>query len=175
VADEATGALDKLRELARGIRVPGLFSDTFSRPLTRADGALEKWLSCCSPPVRRPIVPVVSAHPINPTSARGPAAAALVSNPVVAGSVISEQDAVRRLVVRWGLGPRPGQLEPASQAGFEGPLTALITPPAFDAPTRWWPSTWGRSPAVCPGLPGRLRRPSCGQSELVGMRALDST
>jgi uncharacterized protein (DUF1800 family) len=55
-----------------------------------------------------------------------------VANPVVGGGVISEQDAVRRLVGRLGLGPRPGDLGGALAAGFATTLTTLTTPPASD-------------------------------------------
>lgn len=60
---------------------------------------------------------------------------------------ISERDAVRRLLQRIGLGPRPGELDSAASAGFDATLTALLTPgsqpdagaaatppPAFPAP-----------------------------------------
>jgi uncharacterized protein (DUF1800 family) len=47
--------------------------------------------------------------------------------------VISERDAVRRLLGRLGLGPRPGELDGAAKAGFTATLTSLTTPSAADA------------------------------------------
>jgi uncharacterized protein (DUF1800 family) len=59
-------------------------------------------------------------------------------------SVISEQDAVRRLVQRLGLGPRPGELGPASFDAVLASLTgagadsgaAATPPPEFGPPAR---------------------------------------
>ena len=59
----------------------------------------------------------------------------VVSNRVVAGGAISEQDAVRRLVGRLGLGPRAGELSGAVAAGFASTLATLTTPAALDAGT----------------------------------------
>jgi uncharacterized protein (DUF1800 family) len=41
---------------------------------------------------------------------------------------IAERDAVRRLLQRVGLGPRPGELDAAATAGFDATLAALTTP-----------------------------------------------
>ena len=41
---------------------------------------------------------------------------------------LGERDAVRRLLQRVGLGPRPGELDPAAAAGFDATLTALLPP-----------------------------------------------
>jgi uncharacterized protein (DUF1800 family) len=46
---------------------------------------------------------------------------------------ISEADAVRRLLGRLGLGPRPGEVDAAAKAGFAATLTALTTPSSADA------------------------------------------
>lgn len=46
-----------------------------------------------------------------------------------ASAPISERDAVRRLLQRMGLGPRPGELASAAAAGFDATLEALIGPP----------------------------------------------
>lgn len=55
-----------------------------------------------------------------------------VASPVVGGGVISEPDAVRRLVDRLGLGPRRGELGGALAAGFAATLDTLTTPPGSD-------------------------------------------
>jgi uncharacterized protein (DUF1800 family) len=44
------------------------------------------------------------------------------------GPPVSDRDAVRRLVQRVGLGPRPGELDKAAGAGFDATLSALLTP-----------------------------------------------
>jgi uncharacterized protein (DUF1800 family) len=49
---------------------------------------------------------------------------------MASSGVISERDAVRRLVQRVGLGPRPGELATAASAGFEATLAALTAPRA---------------------------------------------
>ncbi|MDQ2881118.1 MAG: DUF1800 domain-containing protein [Actinomycetota bacterium] len=49
------------------------------------------------------------------------------------GAVLAEQDAVRRLVGRLGLGPKPGELEVAGRVGFVGTLAALTTAVGADA------------------------------------------
>jgi len=65
----------------------------------------------------------------------------------------TDRDAVRRLVVRVGLGPRTGELDAAVAAGFDATLSRLLTPaadagadatppPALAAPTR--PATGDR-------------------------------
>lgn len=59
-------------------------------------------------------------------------AATSVSSLVAAGAV-SEPDAVRRLVGRLGLGPRPGELDTALRAGFAATLTRLTSPTGTDA------------------------------------------
>jgi uncharacterized protein (DUF1800 family) len=41
---------------------------------------------------------------------------------------IGERDAVRRLLQRLGLGPRPGELDAATATGFDATLSALTTP-----------------------------------------------
>jgi uncharacterized protein (DUF1800 family) len=81
----------------------------------------------------RALLPAASAFgqagPVTPTS--GP---------------VPERDAVRRLLQRVGLGPRPGELDAAAAAGFDATLAALLTPgpdagaaatppPAFPLPT----------------------------------------
>ncbi len=59
---------------------------------------------------------------------------------------VPERDAVRRLLQRVGLGPRPGELDAATAAGFDATLAALLArgadagaaatpPPAFPTPT----------------------------------------
>jgi uncharacterized protein (DUF1800 family) len=47
--------------------------------------------------------------------------------------VISERDAVRRLLNRVGLGPRPGELDAAATAGFEATLARLTGANSSDA------------------------------------------
>jgi len=44
--------------------------------------------------------------------------------------VVTERDAVRRLLQRGGLGTRPGELDAATTSGFDATLAALITPAA---------------------------------------------
>ena len=46
---------------------------------------------------------------------------------------LSEADAVRRLVVRLGFGPKPGELPAASNAGFAATLAMLTSPTGVDA------------------------------------------
>jgi uncharacterized protein (DUF1800 family) len=43
-------------------------------------------------------------------------------------TAISERDAVRRLLQRVGLGPRPGELDAAASTGFDATLSALTAP-----------------------------------------------
>ena len=41
---------------------------------------------------------------------------------------VTDRAAVRRLVVRVGLGPRPGELDAAGTAGFDATLATLLAP-----------------------------------------------
>ncbi len=52
---------------------------------------------------------------------------------MTANTVISERDAVRRLLQRVGLGPRPGEVDAASAKGFDATLSALTTAAGPDA------------------------------------------
>ena len=47
--------------------------------------------------------------------------------------MISDRDAVRRLLQRVGLGPRRGELDTAAAAGFDATLAALLAPDPADA------------------------------------------
>jgi uncharacterized protein (DUF1800 family) len=67
---------------------------------------------------------------MTPLSTR--AAVAVSSPALAAGGVLSERDAVRRLLGRVGLGPRPGELDAATKAGFEVTLAGLLNPSGAD-------------------------------------------
>ncbi|MGH3669963.1 MAG: DUF1800 family protein [Pseudonocardiaceae bacterium] len=72
----------------------------------------------------------MSAYTITPSSTY-PASLG-VKRLVSGGAVLAEQDVVRRLVGRLGLGPKPGELDVAIRAGFTGTLAALTTPVGAD-------------------------------------------
>jgi uncharacterized protein (DUF1800 family) len=74
---------------------------------------------------------------------------------------IAERDAVRRLLQRVGLGPRPGELDTATTAGFDATLAALTTPSREPDP--------GVAATPPPSLPPP---PPPGKDDLAARRAL---
>ncbi len=64
---------------------------------------------------------------------------------------IADRDAVRRLVQRVGLGPRPGELDTAAAAGFGATLAALTGPTGPDAGAVATPPPSFPAPAARPG------------------------
>jgi uncharacterized protein (DUF1800 family) len=93
-----------------------------------------------------------------------------------------EHDAVRRLVQRLGLGPRPGELATAGRAGFTATLAMLTTPSGADpglaatpvpslSPTR----RLGGRPVGAEALAARKaqRRALAGQARALGVWWLD--
>lgn len=90
--------------------------------------------------------------------------------PRVGGLV--ERDAVRRLVQRLGLGPRPGELDRAVAAGFASTLEDLLHPAGVDAGLAGAPvPVFGPEPSAPGAKPGSPQRRAVNQQ--VAVRATE--
>ena len=87
-------------------------------------------------------------------------------------SGIADRDAVRRLLQRVGLGPRPGELNTATGAGFGATLTALTGPTGQDAGVAATPPPSFPAPAARPGRNDIAARRAQRQQENVQARQL---
>ncbi|MGA8519516.1 MAG: DUF1800 family protein, partial [Pseudonocardiaceae bacterium] len=90
--------------------------------------------------------------------------------PRVGGLV--ERDAVRRLVQRLGLGPRPGELDRAVAAGFASTLEDLLHPAGVNVGLAGAPvPVFGPEPSAPGAKPGSPQRRAVNQQ--VAVRATE--
>ena len=86
--------------------------------------------------------------------------------------VLAERDAVRRLLQRLGLGPRPGELDRAVAAGFAATLEDLVHPAGADPGLADAPvPVFGPEPSAPGAMPGSPQRRAVNQQ--VAVRATE--